>query len=114
MICPGSRYIRDTNTKNSAEQLNALINKYSDHIITWAPLPGATLDLARVLDDTGDRRLAIVDPLPGTKIYKDSWDFNSYIDKINDCIKSEIFAYPDWIQVYYMWAGFKDYNLVLR
>ncbi|XP_035688671.1 cytidine monophosphate-N-acetylneuraminic acid hydroxylase-like [Branchiostoma floridae] len=119
---PADKYIRDTNTKNSAEQLNALINKYSDHIITWAPLPGATLDLARVLDDTGDRRifriffsrLAIVDPLPGTKIYKDSWDFNSYIDKINDCIKSEIFAYPDWIQVYYMWAGFKDYNLVLR
>ncbi|XP_035682762.1 cytidine monophosphate-N-acetylneuraminic acid hydroxylase-like [Branchiostoma floridae] len=54
---PSDTYIRDTNTKNSAERLNALINRYSDHIITWTPRPGATLDLARVLDDTVDRRL---------------------------------------------------------
>ncbi|XP_035680899.1 cytidine monophosphate-N-acetylneuraminic acid hydroxylase-like [Branchiostoma floridae] len=111
---PADTYIRETNFKNSAEKLNTLINRYSDHIITWTPHPGATLDLARILDDTGDRRLAIVDPPPGTKIYKDSWDFGPYIDRINNCIGSEIFAYPDWIPVYYRWAGFRDYNLVLR
>ncbi|KAI8483678.1 hypothetical protein Bbelb_386160 [Branchiostoma belcheri] len=53
---PGDRYIRDTNTKNSGEQLNSLINRYSDHIITWTPQPGAILDLALILDDTVDRR----------------------------------------------------------
>ncbi|XP_066287645.1 cytidine monophosphate-N-acetylneuraminic acid hydroxylase-like [Branchiostoma lanceolatum] len=111
---PGDKYIRDTNTKNSAEQLNALINRYSDHIIPWTPKPGSTLDLALLLDDSVDRRLAIVDPPPGTKIYKDSWDFDFYIDKINESIGSEIFAYPDWVPFYYEWAGFRDYNLVLR
>ncbi|KAI8483682.1 hypothetical protein Bbelb_386200 [Branchiostoma belcheri] len=58
--------------------------------------------------------LAIVDPPLGTKIFKDSWDFDFYIDKINESIGSEIFAYPDWIRFYYEWAGFRDYNLVLR
>ncbi|CAH1266838.1 Hypp3585 [Branchiostoma lanceolatum] len=111
---PGDKYIRDTNTKNSAEQLNALINRYSDHIIPWTPKPGSTLDLALLLDDSVDRRLAIVDPPPGTRIYKDSWDFDFYIDKINESIGSEIFAYPDWVSFYYEWAGFRDYNLVLR
>ncbi|KAI8513473.1 hypothetical protein Bbelb_101120 [Branchiostoma belcheri] len=111
---PGDKYIRDTNTKNSAEQLNSLINRYSEHIITWTPKPGATLDLALILDDKVDRSLAIVDPPPGTKIYKDSWNFDFYIDEINESIGSEIFAYPDWIPFYYKWAGFRDYNLVLR
>ncbi|XP_019625243.1 PREDICTED: cytidine monophosphate-N-acetylneuraminic acid hydroxylase-like [Branchiostoma belcheri] len=111
---PADKYIRDTNTKNSAEQLNTLINRYSDHIIPWTPKPGATLDLALILDDTVDRRLAIVDPPLATKIYKDNWDFDSYIDKINESIDCEIFAYPDWIPVYYRWAGFSNYNLVLR
>ncbi|XP_035696850.1 cytidine monophosphate-N-acetylneuraminic acid hydroxylase-like [Branchiostoma floridae] len=111
---PSDKYILDTNTKNQADQLNALINKYSDRIATWTPKPGATLDMALILNDSVNHGLAIVDPPTGTKIYKDSWDFDFYIQKINESIESEIFAYPNWVPFYYQWAGFRDYNLVLR
>ncbi|KAI8519289.1 hypothetical protein Bbelb_025460 [Branchiostoma belcheri] len=111
---PADKYILDTNTKNQADQLNALINKYSDRIRTWTPKPGGTLDLALLLQDSVNSGSAIVDPPVGTKIYKDSWDFDFYIEKIDESIESEIFAYPDWVQFYYEWAGFRDYNLVLR
>ncbi|XP_019628544.1 PREDICTED: cytidine monophosphate-N-acetylneuraminic acid hydroxylase-like [Branchiostoma belcheri] len=111
---PADKYILDTNTKNQADQLNALINKYSDRIRTWTPKPGGTLDLALLLQDSVNPGIAIVDPPEGTKIYKDSWDFDFYIEKIDESIESEIFAYPDWVQFYYEWAGFRDYNLVLR
>ncbi|CAB1346216.1 unnamed protein product, partial [Coregonus sp. 'balchen'] len=46
---PSDRYIKDTNTKNNAEELNALIKKSAPGIATWTPKPGAVLDLALAL-----------------------------------------------------------------
>ncbi|KAI8479813.1 hypothetical protein Bbelb_424720 [Branchiostoma belcheri] len=115
-----SRYIRETNTKNSAEQLNSLINRYSDHIITWTPNLALSWTWHSfwttpwIAGKTGNNKRAIVDPPPGTRIYKNNWDFDFYINKINESIASEIFAFPEWIRFYYEWAGFRDYNLVLR
>ncbi|KAI8484179.1 hypothetical protein Bbelb_381330 [Branchiostoma belcheri] len=111
---PTDKYILDNNPKNKPEQLAAFINRHLDSVMTWTPKPGSTLDLALALGDPADRRLAIVDPPPWTKLYKDSWEFDFYINKINESIENEIFAYPDWIPFYYEWIGFKDYNLVLR
>lgn len=49
------RSIRDTNTKNKAEDLNALINKLAPEIKTWTPKPGAVLDLGLALKDPTSR-----------------------------------------------------------
>ncbi|CAB1346215.1 unnamed protein product, partial [Coregonus sp. 'balchen'] len=57
---------------------------------------------------------AITDPPTGTKLYKDSWDFDLYVDELNRAITAEIFRHKSWIQFYYTWAGFKNYNLVVR
>ena len=43
-----------------------------------------------------------------------SWDFDKYLNEINSAIDDEIFAYPEWISVYYKWCGFYSYNLVIR
>ena len=43
------RYIKDTNIKNSAEGLNALINRLTLDVKTWTPQPGAVLDLGLAL-----------------------------------------------------------------
>ncbi|XP_077348423.1 cytidine monophosphate-N-acetylneuraminic acid hydroxylase-like isoform X2 [Lithobates pipiens] len=109
---PSDKYIKETNIKNDAATLNQLITKMSN-VITWTPKPGAVLDVGRVLKDPSDRE-AIVDPPEGTKIFKDSWDFGTYLDAMSTSFKDEIFNYPSWIQEYFTWAGFKGYNLVVR
>ncbi|KAK6314563.1 hypothetical protein J4Q44_G00140920 [Coregonus suidteri] len=109
---PSDRYIKDTNMKNNAEELNALIKKSAPGITTWTPKPGAVLDLALAL--MSPSRKAITDPPTGTQIYKDSWDFDLYVAELNRAITAEIFRHKSWIQFYYTWAGFKNYNLVVR
>ncbi|XP_075069269.1 cytidine monophosphate-N-acetylneuraminic acid hydroxylase-like [Mixophyes fleayi] len=109
---PSDKYIKEINLKNDATNLNQLINKMSD-VITWTPKPGAVLDVGRLLKDPSDRD-GIVDPPPGTKILKDSWEFGTYLDAISTSFNDEIFRYPSWVTEYFTWAGFKGYNLVVR
>ncbi|KAL0969368.1 hypothetical protein UPYG_G00226150 [Umbra pygmaea] len=109
---PSDRYIQDINKKNKAEELNALIKKMAPGITTWTPKPGAVLDLALAL--MSPSRNAITDPPTDTKIYKDSWDFELYVDHLNSAITAEIFTHESWIQFYFTWAGFRNYNLVVR
>ncbi|XP_073422247.1 cytidine monophosphate-N-acetylneuraminic acid hydroxylase-like isoform X3 [Dendrobates tinctorius] len=59
-------------------------------------------------------RDGIAQPPSGTKILKDSWDFDTYLDAISVSFKDEIFSHPSWVIEYFTWAGFKDYNLVVR
>ncbi|XP_077994477.1 cytidine monophosphate-N-acetylneuraminic acid hydroxylase-like [Glandiceps talaboti] len=110
---PSDKYIRETNTKNDPTDLNKLINKFSPNIRTWTPKPGARLDLGILLKDRNDGS-AIQDPPIGTKILKDSWEFDKYLNRMKTYVYDEIFAYPEWIEFYYKWCGFKNYNLVLR
>uniref|UniRef100_A0A4W5MXF6 Cytidine monophospho-N-acetylneuraminic acid hydroxylase n=1 Tax=Hucho hucho TaxID=62062 RepID=A0A4W5MXF6_9TELE len=107
-----SLYIKETNMKNNTDELNVLIKKSAPGITTWTPKPGAVLDLALAL--MSPSRKAITDPPSGTNIYKDSWDFELYVDELNRAITAEIFKHKSWIQFYYIWAGFKNYNLVVR
>ncbi|KAJ0037057.1 hypothetical protein NL108_018121, partial [Boleophthalmus pectinirostris] len=111
---PSDRYIKETNTKNSASALNDLINKQAPEVRTWTPLPGAVLDLglALRLDPTDSGAVHV--PPAGTKEYKDSWDMEPYVNEQNEAIGAHIFRYPEWIRFYYTWAGFRDYNLVVR
>ncbi|XP_011818202.1 PREDICTED: cytidine monophosphate-N-acetylneuraminic acid hydroxylase [Colobus angolensis palliatus] len=109
---PSDKYIKETNTKNDPNELNNLIKKNSD-VITWTPRPGATLDLGRMLKDPTDSK-GIIEPPEGTKIYKDSWDFEPYLEILNAAVGDEIFLHSSWIKEYFTWAGFKDYNLVVR
>lgn len=57
---------------------------------------------------------AIVGPPSSSKIYKDNWDFDLYVEELNSAISCEIFKHPSWIKFYYTWAGFQNYNLVVR
>ncbi|MEE6464747.1 hypothetical protein FKM82_006345 [Ascaphus truei] len=109
---PSDKYIKETNFKNNAAELNKLIGKISN-VLTWTPKPGAMLDLGRLLKDPSDSN-CIVDPPSGTKILKDSWDFGTYLNAISSTFEDEIFCYPDWIKEYFTWAGFKGYDLVIR
>ncbi|XP_059879511.1 cytidine monophosphate-N-acetylneuraminic acid hydroxylase isoform X1 [Delphinus delphis] len=109
---PSDKYIKETNIKNDPNELNNLIKKNSD-VLTWTPRPGATLDLGRMLKDPTDRK-GIIEPPEGTKIYKDSWDFGPYLRILNAAVGDEIFRHSCWIKEYFTWAGFKDYNLVVR
>ncbi|KAM4687693.1 cytidine monophosphate-N-acetylneuraminic acid hydroxylase-like [Discoglossus pictus] len=109
---PSDKYIKDTNLKNNAAELNKLITKSSD-VATWTPKPGAILDLAKFLKNPSDSNY-ISDPPSGTKIYKDSWDFETYLNAISCSFHDDIFHYPSWIKEYFTWAGFKGYNLVIR
>ncbi|XP_037061771.1 cytidine monophosphate-N-acetylneuraminic acid hydroxylase isoform X3 [Peromyscus leucopus] len=56
----------------------------------------------------------IVEPPEGTKIYKDSWDFGPYLKTLQSAVGDEIFLHSSWIKEYFTWAGFKNYNLVVR
>ncbi|MGH0172856.1 UNVERIFIED_CONTAM: hypothetical protein FKN15_064087 [Acipenser sinensis] len=109
---PSDSYIKETNLKNNPEELNKLITKTS-FVSTWTPKSGAVLDMARILKDPLDSE-AIIDPPAGTKLYKDNWEFDVYLNEINTAISNEIFQHKDWINFYYNWAGFRDYNLVIR
>ncbi|XP_073669915.1 cytidine monophosphate-N-acetylneuraminic acid hydroxylase-like isoform X2 [Paramisgurnus dabryanus] len=110
---PSDRYIKETNTKNSAENLNASIRKSFPNTLTWTPLPSSVLDVALALADSSNTN-AITQPSNGTKIFKDNWNFDLYLDELNAAISNDIFKYKSWIQYYYNWAGFKGYNLVIR
>uniref|UniRef100_A0A8C8YFA9 Cytidine monophosphate-N-acetylneuraminic acid hydroxylase n=1 Tax=Panthera leo TaxID=9689 RepID=A0A8C8YFA9_PANLE len=109
---PSDKYIKETNIKNDPNELNNLIKKNSD-VVTWTPRPGATLDLSRMLKDPTDSK-GIIEPPEGTKIYKDSWDFEPYLNILNAAVGDDIFLHSSWIKEYFTWAGFKDYNLVVR
>ncbi|XP_002936491.2 cytidine monophosphate-N-acetylneuraminic acid hydroxylase isoform X2 [Xenopus tropicalis] len=109
---PSDKYLKETNLKNDPNELNKLIGNSSD-VLTWTPKPGATLDLGSLLNDPTDQN-GIIDPPPGTKIFKESWDFDIYLSVFSSSFDDEIFRYPSWIKEYFTWAGFKGYNLVLR
>ncbi|KAA0720601.1 Cytidine monophosphate-N-acetylneuraminic acid hydroxylase [Triplophysa tibetana] len=110
---PSDRYIKETNIKNSAEDLNASIRKACPNTLTWTPSPCSVLDVAQALADQSNRE-AITQPPNTTKIYKDSWDFDLYLEELNAAISNDIFEHKSWIQFYYNWAGFKGYNLVIK
>ncbi|XP_048364484.1 cytidine monophosphate-N-acetylneuraminic acid hydroxylase-like [Sphaerodactylus townsendi] len=110
---PSDSYIKETNLKNDPTELNNLIKKKSNGVSTWTPKPGAVLDLGRMINDPTDS-LGIVDPPAGTKIFKDSWDFKPYIEALAAAVDDEIFLSPSWVKEYYSWAGFKNYDLVIR
>ncbi|XP_063073245.1 cytidine monophosphate-N-acetylneuraminic acid hydroxylase isoform X1 [Engraulis encrasicolus] len=110
---PSDRYIKETNTKNGPDELNALIRKNCNGVTTWTPKPGSILDLGVALKDPSCRD-AITDPPSDAKIYKDSWDFDLYVQDLNSAIEDAIFKHKSWPAFYYTWAGFKDYNLVIR
>uniref|UniRef100_A0A8D0BJC8 Cytidine monophosphate-N-acetylneuraminic acid hydroxylase n=1 Tax=Salvator merianae TaxID=96440 RepID=A0A8D0BJC8_SALMN len=110
---PSDSYIKETNLKNDADELNKLIKKKCNEVLTWTPKPGATLDLARMLKDPTDS-MGIVDPPARTKLFKDFWDFKPYITTLRAAVDDEIFHYPSWVKEYYVWAGFKGYNLVIE
>ncbi|XP_055047282.2 cytidine monophosphate-N-acetylneuraminic acid hydroxylase isoform X2 [Misgurnus anguillicaudatus] len=110
---PSDRYIKETNKKNSAEDLNASIRTSCPNTLTWTPLPSSVLDVALALADQSNTN-AITQPSDGTKIFKDNWNFDLYLDELNAAISHDIFKYKSWIQYYYNWAGFKGYNLVIR
>ncbi|KAK3544417.1 hypothetical protein QTP86_011155 [Hemibagrus guttatus] len=107
---PSDRYIKETNKKNDPVELNRLIKQTCPEIFTWTPLPGAVLDLCLVLT----QRNAVTLPPSGTKIFKDSWDFDVYLDELNTAVSSQIFRHQRWVEFYYKWAGFRNYNLVIR
>ncbi|MCI4388639.1 hypothetical protein PGIGA_G00088300 [Pangasianodon gigas] len=107
---PSDRYIKETNKKNDPVELNRLINQTCPEIFTWTPVPGAVLDLCLALT----QRDAVTEPPSGTKIFKDSWDFNVYLDELNTAVSSQIFKHKRWIVFYYQWAAFRNYNLVIR
>ncbi|KAM9094515.1 cytidine monophosphate-N-acetylneuraminic acid hydroxylase [Sarcophilus harrisii] len=109
---PSDKYIKETNIKNDPNDLNNLIKKISN-VSTWTPQPGAVLDLGRMLKDPTNSK-SIINPPAGTKIYKDSWNFEPYLQTLNYAIEDEIFLHPSWIKEYFTWAGFKNYNLVIR
>ncbi|XP_069811958.1 cytidine monophosphate-N-acetylneuraminic acid hydroxylase-like, partial [Dendropsophus ebraccatus] len=109
---PSDKYIKETNLKNDAASLNRLITKLSN-VITWTPKPGDILDVGRLLKDPNDSD-GIVSPPSGTKVLKDTWEFDTYLDAISVSFKDEIFTYPSWVKEYFTWAGFKNYNLVVR
>lgn len=56
----------------------------------------------------------ITEPPGGAKVYKDSWDFGPYLEILNAAVGDPVFQRPAWIKEYFTWAGFKDYNLVVR
>lgn len=110
---PSDRYIKDTNIKNSPEDLNAQIRKSSPDILTWTPKPGAVLDLGTALKHPSSG-VAITEPPAETKIYKDCWEFDLYVRELDSAICDDIFKHRSWISFYYDWADFKNYNLVIR
>ncbi|XP_078541833.1 cytidine monophosphate-N-acetylneuraminic acid hydroxylase-like [Lissotriton helveticus] len=110
---PSDKYIKDTNLKNDPHELNKLIRKKTSDVFTWTPKPGATLDLARILKDPTDSK-SITEPPKGTKIFKDSWDFDIYVNAFSASLDDVIFQNPLWKEEYFTWAGFTNYNLVVR
>ncbi|KAJ8407197.1 hypothetical protein AAFF_G00288730 [Aldrovandia affinis] len=110
---PSDKYIKEINLKNSAEELNSLIKKHIPEILAWTPKPGAVLDLGLALRDRSNSE-AITDPPPGTQIYKKRWEFDQYVNHLDSFIDDEIFRHAGWVQFYYTWAGFKNYDLVIR
>lgn len=56
----------------------------------------------------------ITEPPGGAKVYKDTWDFGPYLEILNASVGDTVFQHPAWIEEYFTWAGFKDYNLVVR
>ncbi|CAL8242606.1 unnamed protein product [Merluccius merluccius] len=109
---PSDTYIKNINIKNKAEDLNAEINKMAPNVTTWTPKPGATLDLALALDPQHSD--AVRAPPPGTPVYKDRWDFQRYDQELRSAVGSQVFKHLAWVQQYYTWAGFRNYNLVVR
>ncbi|XP_072530163.1 cytidine monophosphate-N-acetylneuraminic acid hydroxylase [Salminus brasiliensis] len=57
---------------------------------------------------------AVTDPPAGVRVFKEFWEFDVYVDKLNASVSSEVFKDESWIRVYYSWAGFQNYNLVIR
>lgn len=88
---------------NILHNYNTVINTQGPNIVT------ILLTLTSVSSSKG-----IIEPPNGTKIYKDSWDFGPYLKVLNAAVEDEIFLHSSWIKEYFTWAGFKDYNLVVR
>lgn len=92
------RYIKDTNIKNSAQDLNACITKLAPDVMTWTPKPGSVLDLGVALRDPTNRlkwspqTLCVFFPMSdygkGNRLFPQSGHYN----QINHtCLRSLVF-----------------------
>ena len=110
---PSDEYLKEMNLKNDPNDLCNLINKQCEEgVSTWAPLPGYSVDLGLLLE----RKDFIKKPPPNLppKVFKTEWNFEKAEKRLRKYINHDVFATENWPEFYFNWAGFSEYNLVLK
>ena len=110
---PSDKYLKKMNLKNDPKDLCNLIEKQSGkEVSTWMPLPGYAVDLGQLLNEKD----FVITPKKDSpsKVFKTEWNFEKAERRLRKFINHDIFFSKTWAQFYFDWAGFCEYNLILR
>ena len=101
------------NLKNDPKDLCKLIEKQcGKDVSTWKPLPGNAVDLGQLLNEKD----FVITPKSDSpsKVFKTEWNFEKAERRLRKFINHDIFFLKNWAQFFFDWAGFCEYNLILR
>ena len=109
---PSDKYLRDLNLKNDPNDLCALIENQCTDVKTWVPVPDRTIDLGLLLEN----RPFSIDPknMSTRDYYKTSWNIAETEISLQESRNHQLFKTNDWLQTYFDWANFSNYDLVVR
>merc|ERR1712226_20805 len=109
---PSDAYLRKMNLKNDPKDLCKLIESQCDNVKTWVPVPDRTVDLGLLL--AGGNFSKDPPKMKPEEYYKKSWRIQETEAKLVKCQQHELFLNNDWVQDYFHWANFSNYDLVVR
>jgi len=106
MSHPNDSDIQHLNKQNTADEAIAYMQKFCPLIKTWKPFPGGTFDVSTLSGSAF--------PASGDKSFlKTSWDHDLYVKPLL-VLGSRCLTTLNDIQMYFDWADFHSYNLLLH
>jgi len=100
---PDDEQILRLNWKNNPSTVADVLKSRFPFLKTWCSFPGGKYDIGTKIADK-----------PSNDYLKKSWNFQPYIDQLDQCMNFEPLKTIEGIKEYFQWTLFNNYDLVLH
>ncbi|UJR20254.1 hypothetical protein I4U23_023385 [Adineta vaga] len=103
---PNDEQIRRLNWKNNPADVAERLKLRFPFLKTWCPFPNGKYDLGNHIAEESIKSV--------NEYLATSWNFQDYIDQLDQCLTDSSLKTMKGIEEYFKWTLFKNYNLILH